>query len=224
MGLRKKELADNEIQLVEQHLIKSNDPRFAEIDEAAFASKNLWNAANYILRQAYIHENRIVDWQELYAAVRQTEAYTALPRKVSNQVLIQLRRAWSSFFKALQAYTEQPDKFLGRPRLPKYKPKTKGRNILTYEQGASQILPALENALMGLKAGDSKKVDVSAQNGYGPVNPDAFLTVERSKVPEEFQELGKFIARLKPSCSSWRNCSALMVGKSVAANISRGSS
>jgi putative transposase len=136
MSLRKNELADNEIQLVEQHIIPSTDPRFAEIDAAAFASKNLWNAANYILRQAFIHENRIVAWKELYAKIKTTQAYQSLPRKVSNQVLIQLQTAWSCFFKALAAWREEPDKFLGRPKLPGYKHKTKGRNLLTYENGA----------------------------------------------------------------------------------------
>ena len=33
------------MQLVEQHVIERNDPRFALIDEAAFQSKNLYNAA-----------------------------------------------------------------------------------------------------------------------------------------------------------------------------------
>jgi putative transposase len=143
MGFRKSDLADNEIQLVEQHIIKSSDPRFVEIDEASFASKNLWNATNYILRQAFIHENRIVDWKELYKTIKTTAAYKALPRKVSNQVLIQLKTAWSSYFthrvltlKALSAWKEEPDKFLGRPKLPRYKHKTEGRNILTYENGA----------------------------------------------------------------------------------------
>lgn len=136
MGFRKTDLADNEIQLVEQHFIKSTDPRFAEIDAAAFASKNLWNAANYILRQAFIHDHRIVDWKELYRVIKTTDAYKSLPRKVSNQVLIQLKTAWSSYFKALAAWKEEPDKFLGRPRIPGYKHKTEGRNILTYENGA----------------------------------------------------------------------------------------
>jgi putative transposase len=136
MSLRKNELADNEIQLVEQHIITASDPRFLEIDAAAFASKNLWNAANYVLRQPFIHENRIVSWKELYAKIKPTEAYQALPRKVSNQVLIQLKTAWSSFFKGLAAWKEEPDKFLGRPKLPGYKHKTQGRNILTYENGA----------------------------------------------------------------------------------------
>lgn len=136
MGFRKTNLADNEIQLVEQHFIKSTDPRFAEIDAAAFASKNLWNAANYILRQAFIHDHRIVDFKELYRVIKTTDAYKSLPRKVSNQVLIQLKTAWSSYFKALAAWKEEPDKFLGRPRIPGYKHKTEGRNILTYENGA----------------------------------------------------------------------------------------
>jgi len=136
MSLRKTKLTEDEIQLVEQHIIKSTDPRYAEIDAESFSSKNLWNAANYVMRQAFIHEGRVVKWKELYAEIKTTDAYTALPRKVSNQVLIQLMTAWSTFFKALAEWRRNPDKFLGRPNLPKYKHKTKGRNILTYENGA----------------------------------------------------------------------------------------
>ena len=44
------------MQLVEQHVISRRDPRYAVIDEAAFKSKNLYNAANYEYRQAFIHE------------------------------------------------------------------------------------------------------------------------------------------------------------------------
>ncbi len=46
------------MQLVEQHVIDRNDPRYSVIDQAAFASKNLYNAALYVLRQAYIFEGR----------------------------------------------------------------------------------------------------------------------------------------------------------------------
>jgi hypothetical protein len=38
--------------LVEQHIISKSDPRYETIDRAAFASKNLYNAANYLVRQA----------------------------------------------------------------------------------------------------------------------------------------------------------------------------
>ena len=36
----------SDVQLVEQHCISNRDPRYAIIDEAAFKSKNLYNAAN----------------------------------------------------------------------------------------------------------------------------------------------------------------------------------
>lgn len=36
------------MRLVEQHVIARTDQRYRPIDAAAFASKNLWNAANYV--------------------------------------------------------------------------------------------------------------------------------------------------------------------------------
>ncbi|HTD20630.1 MAG TPA: RNA-guided endonuclease TnpB family protein, partial [Ktedonobacteraceae bacterium] len=44
------------MQLVEQTIIDRGDPRFAEIDHAAFAAKNLYNAANYLVRQSFIFQ------------------------------------------------------------------------------------------------------------------------------------------------------------------------
>ena len=38
------------MQLFEKHVIRKSDPRFALIDRAAFASKNLYNAALYEIR------------------------------------------------------------------------------------------------------------------------------------------------------------------------------
>lgn len=60
------------------------------------------------------------------------EAYKELPAKVSQQILIVLDRNWKSFFKALKEYESHPEKFTGRPQLPKYKDKVKGRNLLVY--------------------------------------------------------------------------------------------
>jgi putative transposase len=39
------------MQLVEQHRIDCHDPRWQAIDAAAFAFKNLYNAALYLTRQ-----------------------------------------------------------------------------------------------------------------------------------------------------------------------------
>ncbi len=124
------------MQLVERTIINESDPRYAAIDAAAFASKNLWNAANYLVRQSFIHEHVYLDNVKVYHLIKSHEAYKALPAKVSNQVLIQLHKAWIAFFEAMEAWREDPSKFLGRPKLPGYKDKGKGRNLLVYEKGA----------------------------------------------------------------------------------------
>ena len=49
------------MQLVEQHVIERTDSRFAVIDAAAFASKNLYNAALYLVRQTFIFEHRYLE-------------------------------------------------------------------------------------------------------------------------------------------------------------------
>ncbi|MBV9708739.1 MAG: transposase [Chloroflexi bacterium] len=124
------------MQLTEQHVIKRDDPRFAAVDAASFASKNLYNAALYEVRQSFIHEQVYLDNVQVYHRIKSHEAYKALPAKVSNQVLIQLHKAWVAFFEAMEAWQACPEKFTGRPQLPKYKHKSDGRNLLVYEQGA----------------------------------------------------------------------------------------
>ena len=124
------------MRLVEQHIIKQDDPRFNTIDSLAFASKNLWNLANYFVRQSFIFQGTYLTNAALYSQLKATDAYKALPAKVSNQVLIQLDKAWTAFFEAMQAWREHPEKCIGRPNLPKYKPKTEGRNLLVFEMGA----------------------------------------------------------------------------------------
>ncbi len=120
------------MQLVEQHVIDRKDPRYSVIDEAAFKSKNLYNAANYEMRQTYIFEGRSLSYNEMDKRMQQHEAYQALPAKVAQQVLMQLDKAWTSFKEARQAYEQDPSRFTGRPCLPKYKHKVEGRNMLVY--------------------------------------------------------------------------------------------
>lgn len=124
------------MQLVERHLIRKDDPRFAVIDRAAFASKNLYNQANYQIRQSFIHEGKYLPYAEIFHRLKQHDCYQALPRKVSNSILIQLHKNWVGFFEALKAYQEDPSPFTGRPKLPTYKEKEKGRNILIYDKQA----------------------------------------------------------------------------------------
>ncbi len=135
------------MQLVEQHCIRKSDPRYVIIDEAAFKSKNLYNAALYEMRQAFIHHGISLSYEEMDKRMQSHEAYKALPAKVSQQVLKQLAEAWKAFREAKAAYEEDPSKFTGQPRLPKYKHKTEGRNILMY------TIQAISRGKKGLKRG-----------------------------------------------------------------------
>jgi putative transposase len=124
------------MQLVEQHVIDKTDARWSSIDAAAFLSKNLYNAANYIVRQAYILNQRYIPYTKLDKLMQRNPDYCALPRKVSQWVLKQVDHDWQSYFAAMAAWEADPDKFQGKPRLPKYKHKTEGRNLLTYTDQA----------------------------------------------------------------------------------------
>jgi IS605 OrfB family transposase len=135
------------MQLVEQHVIDQNDPRYSIIDAAAFKSKNLYNAALYEMRQVYITTNLYLTYNEIQRRMQDHEAYKALPAKVSQQILMVLDKNWKAYREALKAYYEDPSKFLGRPKLPKYKHKTEGRNILIY------TIQAMSRGKNGLKCG-----------------------------------------------------------------------
>ena len=119
------------MQLAEQHRIDRHDPRWVAIDAAAFASKNLYNAALYLTRQAYIKDHSVTSYGELDRLLQCSEEYRALPAKVAQWVLKQVCLAWMSYFAACQEWDANSKKFLAHPKLPKYLPK-RGRNLLTY--------------------------------------------------------------------------------------------
>ena len=117
---------------VERHIIQPSHPLWLEIDRLCFLAKNLYNYANYLIRQSFIFDNIYLGFNKIYHLVKGQSDYQALPRKVSQQVLRVLDKNWQSFFEATKAYQKDPSMFTGRPKLPKYKHKTKGRNLLTY--------------------------------------------------------------------------------------------
>ena len=112
---------------VEQQVIEQSHPQFRILDQMAFASKNLWNLANYHVRQSFLLQQHYLNNTAIFHVVKETDAYQALPAKVANQVLLQLHHAWTAFFAAMEAYREDPARFTGRPKLPKYLHKTQGR-------------------------------------------------------------------------------------------------
>ena len=135
------------MRLVERHVIKRADRRFKVVDRAAFASKNLYNKALYASWQAFFQDGSFPNYPTLYRQMKGEPEYAALPRKVAQWVLKQVCAAWDSYREALRAWETDPAKFLRQPRIPRYKHKEQGRNVLVYTTQALSR-PALRNQVI----------------------------------------------------------------------------
>lgn len=56
---------------------------------------------------------------------------------------------------------------------------SKGQDPLRYLHGASNIIPGLENALVGKTTGDKVSVTVQPKDAYGEINPEMIQIVPR---------------------------------------------
>lgn len=118
---------------VEKHIIKSNNKYYSLLDEFCYKSKNLYNYANYIIRQEFVNNGKWIRYNDLDKILKQEGNnfdYRNMPlANTSQQCLRLLDKNWKSFFQSIKDYNKNPNKYLGRPKLPKYKSKN-GRNIL----------------------------------------------------------------------------------------------
>jgi FKBP-type peptidyl-prolyl cis-trans isomerase SlyD len=58
-----------------------------------------------------------------------------------------------------------------------------GHEPLEFLQGAGNIIPGLEQELYGMSMGESKKVIIQPEDGYGILDADAFIDVPREQFP-----------------------------------------
>jgi IS605 OrfB family transposase len=85
------------------------------------------------MRQHFFATKSILGFTELYHKISKTTAYRALPNtKVAKQVLRRIHKAWLGYGEAHKDWRKNQDKYLGEPRIPKYKDKLKGRYALIY--------------------------------------------------------------------------------------------
>jgi FKBP-type peptidyl-prolyl cis-trans isomerase 2 len=62
------------------------------------------------------------------------------------------------------------------------------RDFGRFVQGQHQLLPALERVVTGMKTGDEKKVELSAEEGFGPYDARKKKTVSKSDLPAGTKE------------------------------------
>ncbi|MBL8605343.1 MAG: peptidylprolyl isomerase [Myxococcales bacterium] len=76
---------------------------------------------------------------------------------------------------------------------------SEGSDPLVYLHGESQIVPGLEKAITGLAVGESLKVTVSPEEGYGTLDPSQVMKVDRKQLPRDAEpEVGMQLAGMGP--------------------------
>jgi FKBP-type peptidyl-prolyl cis-trans isomerase 2 len=68
---------------------------------------------------------------------------------------------------------------------------SKGRQSLQFTHGQREMIPGVERQLLGMHSGEEKKLVVTPEEGYGPIDPTAQTEVPKERVPLEAQEVGK---------------------------------
>ena len=121
------------VQRVEKHLIKQNNSFYPMFCDFAYKSKNLYNHANFLVRNEFVKNNKWLRYGEMDKILKadlEFDDYKQMPTAQSaQQTLRLLEKDWKSFFTAIKDWSKHKDKYLGRPKLPKYKAKN-GKYIL----------------------------------------------------------------------------------------------
>ena len=64
---------------------------------------------------------------------------------------------------------------------------SEGAGPLQFLAGHDNIVPGLEQKMIGMKIGESKDVVVSPEDGYGEFDDEAFMEVPRSEFPADME-------------------------------------
>ena len=125
----------------EKHHIKKVNLVYSFIDNLCFQSKNLYNYANYILRQKFIEDKEYISYPKLFQLCKTCDPYKDLGSNIGQTTLRILDKSWKSFLVSIKDYSKNSSKYLGKPKIPKYLKKD-GRYVV-----------GLDNNKVGVKDG-----------------------------------------------------------------------
>ena len=160
--------------------IKPTDEYFDELNELTYKANNLYNHANFIVRQNFLNskatKGKFMNASKLtkmYCKAKNTgkdyfsQPYYNLPIQTSVVLIRTLEQNWKSFF-ALCKNKE----LKARPKPPKYKPKGDRYSYSFTKQqlkkNASKvvILPKLLNIELDIPIKNIQQIEVKPKNGY----------------------------------------------------------
>ena len=133
---------------VEIHKIKKENKYYPFFLDLCIKANNLYNHGNYLIRQKFIETTKLkeegklksaewIRYNELDKLLKQDKQfpdYYTLPKTILSQSILRLLdRNWKSFFTSIKDWKRHPEKYTGRPKLPKYREKQKPFVLLISE-------------------------------------------------------------------------------------------
>jgi putative transposase len=109
-----------------------------ELSAICHLAKNLYNLANWYIRQDFFNLNNILIYYDLDFILKNKQAYRSLPSQTSQQILKLVNRNWKSYFKGLKEYRLDSRKFKKRPKIPRYKKKN-GESVVIFTNQQCKI-------------------------------------------------------------------------------------
>ena len=110
--------------LSEQHIFTRGSKAFSELEELCRNANNLYNATMYCVCQSFF-AGTILTYEVINKKFIQEKQpdYYGLPTKISQQIQRIVSASWKSYFRAVKDYKKNPSKYLGKPRIPRYREK-----------------------------------------------------------------------------------------------------
>lgn len=119
---------------VERHIVKDN--RYEEI---CHKSGLLYNYCLYVFRQGIFTENYVKEYELSTRLGKENQSdFRNLPCHVSQNVVKQVGKNIKSWIRSKKEYEKHPEKFQGKPKLPKYK-KGKKLNVVVFDETNCRI-------------------------------------------------------------------------------------
>lgn len=161
------------MRLVRQSVIKRSSPAYTRVEHLCHLSKNLYNAALYMIKQKYESDGTYLSYYDLWKIMCETNNsdYRALQNSQSQQTLKLVDQNYKSFFKSLKSKNVKrkvsPPKYLKKNGLYTVVCATNGFSQKKLSQGI--INPGktdIEIPFTGIDPDSIQQVKFVPKNGY----------------------------------------------------------
>ena len=120
-----------------KRVVRIQLPSTKLFEELTFLAKNLYNSATYLVRQTFFETGKILRYYSIWNKMRETKEYRKLQERAGGHTPQQLLRivgaTWEGYKAAKEDWRINPEKYLGKPKIPGYLPKN-GRFIVVWSK------------------------------------------------------------------------------------------